>query len=135
MFLLGSLAMKSGGGAFFGWLFNQLEEQSTRAMTEDVTAQQRSAFSQEIERLKSNLRQSRIELGRVQGILKALQAAMKDDRLDGREVDELIRIMKEANDRAGGSDVPTKTVSVETRIRVSIRPARFVIPPSMIREC
>jgi len=118
IFAGGALMMRSGGGAFFGWMFAQLEEQSVRIMASDVTPEQKAELAAEFDRLEKNVRRKRMPMTEIQTVLKTLQTAQRDDSLTSEEVSELIETMREANDRAERGKKETLSVGLGTRCKV-----------------
>lgn len=118
IFAGGALIMRSGGGALFGWMFAQLEEQSVRIMASDVTPEQKTELAAEFDRLEKNVRRKWLPMTEIQTVLKTLQAAQRDDSLTSEEVSELIETMRQANDRAERGKKETLSVGLGTGCKV-----------------
>lgn len=84
-----------------GFFFGQLEKAVVESAAPDVTDEQREDLRREIAEIRRHLREDRISMEQLQPLLTETQRAIGDQLLTSEEVDELTRMMRELNERAG----------------------------------
>jgi hypothetical protein len=97
LFIGGAFAGRGGMGSLFDAVFSMMQSELTNAFTKDVTPPQRSAFDAEYTAFRANLRANRVELPKVQELLKTVSAAQEDSKVTTDEVQRLTKEMHALN--------------------------------------
>lgn len=63
----------------------------------DVTAQQKQALETEIETLRTNLRQEKVSVQKLQPVLETIRKATSDKKLDAKETEWIEAVAKRVN--------------------------------------
>jgi hypothetical protein len=64
--------------------------------TPEVTPAQKQVLEETIDSLREHVRNGRVPVKNLQGLLQTMQKAMKDDKLSGAEVDSISRLANES---------------------------------------
>ena len=68
--------------------------------TKDVTAAEKKSLDDEFETLRANMRREKITIQSLQPLLRDMQKASGDKKVDAREVEQLLADMRKVNARA-----------------------------------
>lgn len=108
IFVLGAWAMRGGGGMVAGFLVNQIQKDTEELFDDDVPAEDRQAFRDELDRLKDHIEAKQITLVQIQPLLSELQTAIRDQRLTVDEVRDLTEALREINETAAGTPISVR---------------------------
>jgi hypothetical protein len=100
LFIGGAFAGKGGVGPLLDFAFGMMEKELEAGYAPDATPSQRTAFESEYNKLRTNLRANRLDLARVQTLLRSISDAQEDKKLTGSELQRLTKDMQELNGRA-----------------------------------
>jgi hypothetical protein len=93
LFIGGSFAGGGGVGRVLDFAFDMMQAELMKAYGPDVTPAQRSAFEHEYAALRANLRANRLDLAKVQALLRSISDAQEDKKLSSAEVTRLTNEM------------------------------------------
>lgn len=112
------------GGGFYAarnlpkllnYYFTTVEREIDRSATPEVTAEQKAALRQELNRFRTNLEKGEATSD-AQSIVLDLNRAIRDQRLTPDEFDTLTRRLRDINDRLENKPTATSVSGPESRV-------------------
>jgi hypothetical protein len=97
LFIGGAFAARGGMGSLFDSVFSIMQGELTNALAADVTPQQRTALNTEYQRFRANVRANRLDMARVQTLLKSMSEVSEDKKVTGAEAQRLTNELHDLN--------------------------------------
>jgi len=97
VFAGGSFLAHGGFTDLMDFVFGMTMGEMRGMYTADVTAAQKQLLDQDIETMRKNLREEKITIASLQPVLRSIQKATNDKKVDGREADAIVAAVKKVN--------------------------------------
>jgi len=95
-FLLLTGVVAGGSGKFLAWIFGKLQSEIDGQFTKEVTADQRKAFDDSMNALRTKMRAMKVDGDALQRLTKAISEASADDRITPEEAKRLTEAAQQA---------------------------------------
>jgi len=97
IFAAGFAASSGGMGRLFDFMFGSIQGEVEKIFTKDVTAAEKTAFEDEMKRLRESLSNGRIRMDRVQPLLRSIREVSEDEKVTPQETERLIHELRDVN--------------------------------------
>lgn len=96
IFITGAFLARGGSGRLLDKVFGQMQSEIDGQFTKDVSAAQRQAFDTEMNALRAQIRASRLNLDKMQPMLRTIREVSDDDKITPDEAKQLTEAVHKA---------------------------------------
>ena len=97
VFGIGYAMLHGAMGAFLELTIGSMEVEIDKMLTAEVKPPQKAAFDQEMKTLRDSVRQNRVDLQRLQPLLRTIREVSIDEKVTPAEAEQLTRELRDLN--------------------------------------